>query len=172
MSVESINNQGLDLGDQENNDQDYQQFLTFFLGNETYGIDVTYIKEVIEYENVYGIPLVPGTIKGIMNLRGEVAPVVDLTHLFYHESAEISKLTCIVIIEKSYENEIITIGVMIDAIKAVVNLTDDEIEDTPGFGSKISHDYISGVGKLDGDFIILLDINKVLDVDDLSNFEG
>jgi purine-binding chemotaxis protein CheW len=147
------------------------QYLNFLLGDETYGIDVTNIKEVIEYENVYSVPLVSNNIKGIMNLRGEVVPVVDLTHLFYNKSADKTKLSCIVIIEKPYDNEIITIGVMIDAIQAVINLTEDEIEDTPGFGSKISHDYISGVGKLDEKFIILLDINKVLDVDDLSNFE-
>ena len=156
----------------EDKNIDTTQFLTFHLGNEIYGIEVNNVREVIEYENVHEIPMVPEFIRGVINLRGEVVPVIDLSYRFYKTKCEETKFTCIVIVELEEENETLLIGFVIDAINAVTDIPDDSIEPTPGFGAKIRADFISGVGKVRDKFIILLNLGKVLDVEELSNFEG
>ena len=147
-----------------------RQFLTFLLGNEVYGVEVKNVREVIEYENVYKIPVVPKYIRGVINLRGEVVPVIDLSYRFYSRKSEVTKLSCIVIVEIESDGDPVLIGFVIDSINAVVAIPEDSIDPTPGFGAKIRGDYIDGVGKMDGKFIILLSVNRVLDIEELSGF--
>jgi purine-binding chemotaxis protein CheW len=147
-----------------------KQFLTFKVGNELYGIEVENVREVIEFSDITLVPKTPDYINGIINLRGEVVPIVNLPVLFYHQYSEVTKFTCIVIIEVSDESEKYLIGTLIDAVSAVVDLTDENIEETPDFGIKIRADYTSGVGKLGDKFIILLNIDSILDIDDLADF--
>ncbi len=146
------------------------QYLTFMVGNETYGVDVSRVREVINYERVFPVPRVPLFIRGVINLRGEVVPVIDLSCRFYGKTAVEGKMTSIVIMEIESEGEFIHVGAVIDAIHAVEEIPEDNIEHTPEFGSKIRHDYIFGVGKTDGRFIIILNLPRVLDVAELSDF--
>ncbi len=147
-----------------------KQFLTFKVGSELYGIEVDNVREVIELSDITLVPRTPDYISGIINLRGEVVPIVNLPVLFYNQFSEVTKFTCIVILEVSDENEKYLMGILIDAVSAVVDLKDENIEETPDFGIKIRADYTSGVGKLGEKFIILLNIDSILDIDDLADF--
>ncbi len=154
---------------------DYNQYLTFHLGNELYGFEVSNIREVIEYNqitNITNIPLVPDYIKGVINLRGEVMPVVDLSSRLHEYNSTITKRTCIVIVELFDDDDTIHVGAMIDAVNAVIDILSDDIEPALGFGAKIRSDFIQGIGKAGDNFIILLNLNKVLDAEELSNFES
>lgn len=154
----------------ESKEENIGQFLTFHVGTETYGIEVKNVREVIEFGNVFRIPAVPEYVRGVINLRGEVVPVIDMASRFFGRTSEVTKFSCIVIIEIEEESGVILIGFLIDSINAVIDLSDDDIEGTPSFGAKIRSDYISGVGKHNEQFIILLHINRVLDVNELSDF--
>jgi purine-binding chemotaxis protein CheW len=146
------------------------QYLTFKVGNEIYGVDVASVREVINYEKVYPIPVVPDYIRGVINLRGEVVPVIDLSCRFYGRKSVETRMTSIVIMEINSDGDMMHIGVIIDAINAVQDIHPGQIEHTPEFGSKIRADFISGVGKTEGKFIILLNIPMVLNVSELSDF--
>jgi purine-binding chemotaxis protein CheW len=147
-----------------------RQYLTFHIGNEIYGVEVNNVREVIEYEHVYKIPTVPSFIRGVINLRGEVVPVVDLSSRFYKRASDITKLSCIVIVEVEDRDDTIMLGFVIDSINAVIDIPEEKIETTPGFGARIRTEFISGIGKIDSNFIILLNMHKVLDISELSNF--
>jgi purine-binding chemotaxis protein CheW len=149
----------------------YLQYLTFFLGNQVYGFPVEIVKEVIEYSRTFIIPKTPDYIKGVINLRGEVLPVIDLSVLFYNKISEITNTTSIIFIEMKYKNEILLVGVIIDAVEAVVDIDEDNISIAPDYSTKIKSEFIKGVGKVDEKFIILLNIDKILDVDVLSNYK-
>ncbi len=151
--------------------KDYRQYLTFLLGKDVYGIRVDMVKEVNDYEKVLSVPLVPGYIRGIMNLRGEVVPVIDLYSLFFGTSNEVTKFTSIVIAEIMDEGEIGRIGLVIDSVKEVVDILEEDIEATPGFGLNIRQDYVDGVGKVNDSFVILLDIESVLNISDIAQFD-
>lgn len=156
--------------DDEKSADSAKQFLTFKVGSELYGIDVDNIREVIEFSDITLVPRTPDYINGIINLRGEVVPIVNLPVLFYNQSSDITKFTCIVILEASDEDEKYHIGILIDAVSAVVDLTDENIKETPDFGIKIRADYTWGVGKLGEKFIILLNVESILNIDDLADF--
>ncbi len=149
----------------------FQQYLLFNVGNEIYGFNVKCIKEVIEFSEVFEIPSTPDYIQGVINLRGDVVPVIDLASLFYHEVSSITKKSCIIILEINEGGEVKSIGGLIDSIIAVSDFYEDDISDTPHFGSKIKSDYIHKVGKVDNDFAILLNEKEVFNIDELSNFE-
>lgn len=144
------------------------QFLTFALGHETYGLPVEYVKEVIEYCRVFPVPRVPEHIRGVINLRGEVLPVIDLPYLFYGAHAEITPASGIVFIEVRHEAEVVVVGAVIDAVDAVTGIPHNAIEPAPAFGERIRPEYIRGVGRSGDRFIILLDPARVFDIDALS----
>lgn len=151
-------------------DESIQQFLTFYLGQEVYGIDIIHVKEVIEYIPVTRVPLVPLYIAGVINLRGNVIPVLDASQLFFPKKNTESAYSNIIIVEISNDGQDFTVGILIDMIKEVVPITKANIDETPDFGTKIRTDYIFGVGKIKKEFIILLDIVRVLSLDELSDF--
>lgn len=149
--------------------EEEQQYLTFLLSGEMYAIAILNIKEIIEYGNITEVPMMPNFIRGVINLRGSVVPVVDLSARFGRNKTEISHRTCIVIIEVQNNDESKQdIGVMVDSVSEVLEIPRSEIEPPPAFGAKIRVDFIHGMGKVAGKFVIILDANKVLSVDELS----
>ena len=161
---------GPDDGKEQN--QEFTQILTFELNGELYGISVTYVKEVLEYDRITKVPNVPLFIRGVINLRGDVIPVIDLKARFYGKRCTLTKKTCIVIIEQKDMDEISTTGIMIDAVNAVLDIPASEIKPTPGFGAKIRSDFIKGIinENIQDRFILLLNISKILDFEELTAF--
>ncbi|MBU0621732.1 MAG: chemotaxis protein CheW [Gammaproteobacteria bacterium] len=146
-----------------------QQYLTFLLSGEMFAIAILNIKEIIEYDNLTEVPMVPDFIRGVINLRGSVVPVVDLSARFGRSRTEVSRRTCIVIIEvRGSDESKQDIGVMVDSVSEVLEIPRSEIEPPPAFGAKIRVDFIHGMGKVAGKFVIILDADKVLSVDELS----
>ena len=150
------------------------QYLTFVLGGEAYAIRILNIKEIIDFGNLTEVPMMPSFVKGIINLRGSVVPVVDLLARFGRKSTPIAKRTCIVIVEttnpgeageQEYQQDI---GIIVDAVNEVVEIDAKEIEPPPAFGAKIRPDFVNGMAKLHQTFIILLNVNRVLSVDEMA----
>ena len=144
------------------------QYLTFLLGGEMFAVGILNIKEIIEYGTVTEIPMVPPFIRGVINLRGAVVPVIDLASRFGGKRSEISRRTCIVIIELAENDERQDIGVVVDAVSEVLEIPATEIEPPPSFGARIRADFISGMGKVNGKFVILIDTEKVLSLDEMA----
>jgi purine-binding chemotaxis protein CheW len=145
------------------------QYLTFLLSGEMFAIAILNIKEIIEYGNLTEVPMMPDFIRGVINLRGSVVPVVDLSARFGRNRTEISRRTCIVIIEVGNNDDSRhDIGVMVDSVSEVLEIPRSEIEPPPAFGARIRVDFMQGMGKVAGKFVIILDANKVLSVDELS----
>lgn len=143
------------------------QYLTFMLGKEMFAIGILAIKEIIEYQELTVVPMMPISIRGVMNLRGAVVPVLDLSARFGRKPVEVTKRTCIVIVEIDADGERQDIGVVVDAVNQVVDILGSDIESAPAFGAKIRTDFIHGLGKVGGKFVILLDVNNVLSIDDV-----
>ncbi len=144
------------------------QYLTFQLRKEMFAIGILSIKEILEYGQLTTVPMMPEFIRGVINLRGAVVPVVDLSARFGGTQSEITKRTCIVIIEVLSEGTRQDVGVVVDAVSEVLEIPDSEIEPAPAFGAKIRADFIAGMGKVNGNFVIILDVDKVLSVEELA----
>ena len=139
-----------------------QQYLTFFLADEEYAINIQRVKEIIEYTAVTKVPKVPEWIRGVINLRGNVVPVVDLTARFGLEESPVTKTTCIVIVEVEQDSERTVMGVIADAVNQVIDLGPEDIEEPPAFGTRVRLEYLFGMGKLGKKFALILDIDRVL----------
>ena len=146
---------------------DQNQYLTFMLGRETFALGILSIKEILEYSAPTEIPMMPAFIRGVVNLRGAAVPVVDLSARFGRPSVAVTKKTCIVIIETRVEDESHVLGVMVDAVNEVLEIPDTEIEPAPSFGASIRADFIQGMGKVRGKFVIILDVDRVLCVEEM-----
>ena len=144
------------------------QYLTFTLGGEMFAVAILNVKEIIEYGNLTAIPLLPSFIRGVINLRGSVVPVIDLAARFGGKPAEPNRLTCIVIVEVSDGETRHDIGIMVDAVSEVLDIPAGEIEPPPSFGAKIRADFIFGMGKVAGEFVIILNIDKVLSIEEIA----
>lgn len=145
-----------------------QQYLTFVLGGEMFAIGILCVKEIIEYGHLTVVPMMPDCIRGVINLRGAVVPVVDLGSRFGKRSTDLTRRTCIIIVEVECDGERQDIGVIVDAVSEVLEIRQDQIEPTPAFGARIRTDFIHGMGKVDGKFVIILNANAVLSLDDLA----
>jgi purine-binding chemotaxis protein CheW len=145
-----------------------QQFLTFSLGSEMFAVGTLSVKEIIEYGQLTEVPMMPDFIRGVINLRGAVVSVIDLGARFGRGETQVTRRTCIVIIEVPSGDEKQDIGVVVDAVSEVLEIPASEIESPPAFGAKIRTDFIHGMGKVDGKFVILLDVGKVLSVEEIS----
>jgi purine-binding chemotaxis protein CheW len=143
------------------------QYLTFMLDKETFAIGILAIKEIIEYHELTTVPMMPDTVRGVMNLRGAVVPVIDLAIRFGRPPTVIRRRTCIVIVEVQSAGERLDIGVIVDAVNQVIEIPAAEIEPPPPFGARIRSDFIQGMGKVDGKFVILLDVAHVLSVEEM-----
>ena len=147
-----------------------KQYLTFMLGGEMFSISILCIKEIIWYANLTEVPMMPACIRGVINLRGSVVPVMDLSNRFGKPSTPVSKSTCIVIIEVQTQNEAEhqNMGVVVDSVQAVLEIATSEIEPAPSFGAKIRSDFIEGIAKVNGKFVILLNVNRVLSIAEIA----
>jgi len=144
------------------------KYLTFSLAEEEYGIGILKIKEIIGMMPITTVPQTPAFVKGVINLRGKVIPVIDLRMRFSMEEIDYTERTCIVVVEIGEGADTVQIGIVVDAVSEVLNIKSDEIADTPIFGSKLDTDYILGMAKMEGGVKILLDINKVLNAEDIA----
>lgn len=147
---------------------DQQQYLTFMLGGEIFAIGILGIKEIIEYGQITTVPAMPDFIRGVINLRGAVVPVVDLSARFGRASSTVTKRTCIVIVETQSDGERQDMGVVVDAVNEVLEIPRDQIEPPPTFGAKINTDFIAGMGKVNQKFVIILSVDNVLSLQDLT----
>jgi purine-binding chemotaxis protein CheW len=147
-----------------------KQYLTFMLGGEMFSITILSIKEIIWYANLTEVPMMPACIRGVINLRGAVVPVMDLSNRFGKPSTPVVKSTCIVIVEvpTATEGEHQNMGVVVDSVQAVLEIPTSEIEPAPSFGAKIRPDFIEGIAKVNGKFVILLNVNRVLSMEEIS----
>ena len=155
------------MNEQSRKDGDATQLVTFLLGEEMYGIDIFKIREVIHLQKISTIPNAPKFVKGVINLRGKVIPVMDLRLRFGMEEMEYTDRTCIIVVEIMGTSSTVEIGIVVDSVSEVLNIKGDDIEETPAFGGGLSTDYILGMAKMEGGVKILLDIDKVLDVEDV-----
>jgi purine-binding chemotaxis protein CheW len=144
-----------------------QQFLTFFLAKEEYAVNIQRVKEIIEYTTVTKVPKVPQWIRGVINLRGNVVPVVDLAVRFGLEQRPVTKTTCIVIVEVEQDSERAVMGVIADAVNQVIDFAPKDIEEPPAFGTRVRLEYLLGMGKLGKKFALILNIDSVLSTADL-----
>lgn len=155
----------------ERNDIDAaRKVLLFAVGPETYGMDIARIKEIIEYSGVTKVPLTPAHIRGVVNLRGNVVPVVDLAVRLGKTASEVGRRTCIVVLEVPYAEELLDIGMVVDAVNEVMDVADRDVQPAPSFGASVREDFIGGMGKAGDRFVIILNQDTTLSVDELAQF--
>lgn len=143
-----------------------RQYLTFMLGEQAYAVSIQRIKEIIEYNQLTEVPMMPSFIRGVINLRGRVVPVVDLLGRFGKGCAQVGRRTCIVILEAQSASGHQDIGIMVDAVNEVLGIPASDIEPSPTFGAQIRADFIEGIGKVEGRFVILLAIDHILSIEE------
>jgi purine-binding chemotaxis protein CheW len=143
------------------------QYLAFTMGGETFAMGIRSIKEVIQFDSLTKVPLMPPFLRGVINLRGAVVPVIDLLVRFGRAPVPVSRRTCVVILEVAEAGETAVLGVMVDNVSEVLEIGEDEIDPAPAFGSGIRGEFIKGVGKPGGKFVLLLDADRVLSVEEM-----
>jgi len=148
------------------------QYLTFALDGEMFAVGILNVKEIIEYGNLTEIPMMPAFIRGVINLRGSVVPVIDLSARFGGKTTAVGRRTCVVIVEVEDADSRHDIGIMVDAVSEVLEIPASEIEPPPIFGARIRADFIFGMGKVAGKFVIILNIDKVLSVEEIALLTG
>ena len=147
------------------------KYLTFSLSDEEYGLGIIKVKEIIGMMAITSVPRTPEFIKGVINLRGKVIPVMDLRLKFSMEPIPYSDRTCIIVVEVDSNESTVLIGIVVDSVSEVLNINDDEIEETPTFGTSLNTEYILGMAKIEGGVKILLDIDKVLSTEEIATLE-
>jgi purine-binding chemotaxis protein CheW len=143
------------------------KYLTFALAHEEYGLEILKVREIIGYMDITAVPQTPHHVKGVINLRGQVIPVVDLRSKFGMDTAEVTEETCIIVVEICQGDRNFQTGIVVDHVQEVLDILAADIEDAPQFGSSVDTDFILGMGKIGETVKILLDIDKVLAGDDL-----
>jgi purine-binding chemotaxis protein CheW len=143
------------------------KYLTFTLAEEEYGVGILKVKEIIGMMPITSVPQTPAFVKGVINLRGKVIPVVDLRLKFSLESIPYSERTCIIVVEIDSESHTILIGIVVDSVSEVLNIKGEDIENTPTFGTTLNTDYILGMAKTEGRVKLLLDIDRVLSTEEI-----
>lgn len=146
-----------------------KQYLTFRIGNENYGLELSQTREIIEYSGITEVPLMPNFLRGVINLRGEVVPVIDLAVRLGRKSIEVQKRTCIIVVELQNNEQNHVLGLLADSVSEVIEMNDENIEDAPSFGANIRADFIQGIAKRDDEFVVLLDANNALSIRELAH---
>jgi purine-binding chemotaxis protein CheW len=144
------------------------KFLTFILGSEVYGIEILKVREIIGLMDITTVPQTPYYMKGVINLRGKVIPIIDLRLKFSMQEEEYTQETCVIVVEVNDTS----IGIIVDSVSEVSDISSGEIEEAPSFGKGIDTDFIFGLGKVKEKIIILLDIETVLSSEELEMVEG
>lgn len=151
--------------------QDQHQYLTFQIGKEMFAVGILHIREIIEYGSLTTVPMMPEFVRGVINLRGSVVPVIDLSARFGRGESRINRRSCIVILEIDSSNTGETlqeVGVIVDSVSEVLEIPQADIEPPPGFGARIRADFIAGMGKVQGHFVILLNVQHALDIEEMA----
>ena len=151
---------------------DQNQYLTFVLSGEIFALGILSIKEILEYEAPTDVPMMPKFVRGVVNLRGAVVPVIDLSARFGRSTTTVTKKTCIVIVEIVLHEERQVLGVLVDAVNEVLEIAQSDIEPPPSFGTSVRTDFIQGMGKVNGRFVIILNVHAALSVDDMTLIAG
>ncbi|MFP4452938.1 MAG: chemotaxis protein CheW [Desulfobacterales bacterium] len=138
------------------------KYLTFLLGEESYGIEILKVQEIIGMQTITRIPRTPEYVKGVINLRGKVIPVIDLRLRFGMETAEVSRKTCIIVVQISKAETSVTMGIVVDEVSEVLEISAEEIEPPPGFGTSVETSFVLGMAKIENSVKILLDIDKIM----------
>ena len=144
------------------------QYLTFTLGEEVFAMDIRTVREIIQHGPMTTVPLMPGFVRGVINLRGAVVPVIDLQARFGRPAARIGKKTCIVIFDSVRDGERVELGLLVDAVSEVIDIGADQIEPPPNFGASVRRDFIRGMGKVASRFVIILEPDKAFDVNEMA----
>ena len=144
------------------------QFLTFTLGEEVFAMDIRTVREIIQYGPMTTVPLMPGFVRGVINLRGAVVPVIDLQARFGRPTAKVGKKTCIVIFDALRDGERVELGLMVDAVSEVIEIAPGQIEPPPNFGTAVRRDFIRGMGKVASRFVIILEPDRAFDVSEMA----
>lgn len=144
-----------------------QQYLSFLLANEECAIGILKVREIIEYDAITTVPRMPSWVRGVINLRGSVVPVVHLAAKFGMQEKPVSKTTCIVIVETQFENQEAVVGLIVDAVSQVMELSPEDIRPVPDFGTPVEMDYLIGMAQSGRKFALLLDVEKVLTTQEL-----
>ena len=146
------------------------KYLTFALANEEFGLEILKVREIIGIMEITAVPQTPEYVRGVINLRGQVIPVIDLRAKFGMEATETTDQTCIIVVEISQDDRKFNTGIVVDHVQEVLDIVGDQIEDAPQFGSNVATDFILGMGKIGDSVKILLDIDKVLSCEELKSF--
>ncbi len=145
-----------------------RQYLTFKLGEEVFGLDVGKVREILDFTTITKVPRTPEFMRGVINLRGSVVPVVDMRVKFGMSATEKTVNTCIVVAEVELEGDAIVLGALVDSVQEVFELEPNQIEPAPRIGTRLKTEFIKGMGKRDDRFIILLDVDKAFSAEELS----
>jgi len=145
------------------------QYLIFTLGGESFAIGILSIKEIIEFGQLTEVPMMPTVVRGVINLRGAVVPVIDLAVRFGRPPTTVARRTCIVIVELLNDDVRMDVGVVVDSVNEVIDILKSDIEAPPSFGARIRTDFIAGMGKVNGSFVIILDVIKVLSFEEIES---
>ena len=149
-----------------------QLYLAFRLADEVYAIDILRIREIIEYSTPTSVPMMPPSVRGVINLRGSVVPVIDLAIRFGRSPTGVGKRTCIVIVEVQHAGATHVLGLMVDGVNAVMEIAADDIEPAPSFGVKINAEFIEGMARSNGRFVIILDVGRALSIEEIAAVES
>ena len=144
------------------------QYLTFSLGDEVFAMDISTVREIIQHAAMTVVPLMPDFVRGVINLRGAVVPVIDLQSRFGRARTQVGKKTCIIIFDARVDGETLELGLMVDSVSEVIDILPSQIEPPPQYGTTIERDFIRGMGKVDGEFIVILEPDRALNVDDMA----
>ncbi len=145
-----------------------QQYLTFSLGDEVFAMAIQPVREIIQFGAITVVPLMPEFVRGVINLRGIVVPVIDLQARFGRERACVGKKTCVVIFDASRDGEKMELGLMVDSVSEVVDLYDDEIEPPPQFGTTINREFVFGIGKIANAFVAIVSPERAFSIEDMA----
>ena len=144
------------------------QYLTFKLDDEVFALDITKVREVLDFTTVTKVPCTPEFMRGVINLRGSVVPVVDLRLKFGMTKTEKTVNTCVIIVEVAVDSETTVLGALADSVQEVMDLEPDHIEPAPKIGTRLNTEFITGMGKRDSAFIIILDVDKIFSTEELA----
>ena len=159
-----VSNQRKDLEDRG----PAMQYLTYTLDEEVFAMDIHSVREIIQYVSMTTVPMMPVFLRGVINLRGQVVPVIDLQSRLGRSVAHVRKKTCIIIFDAWSDGEKVVIGLMVDAVNEVIDILDADIELPPQFGTSIRKDFIRGIGKVGAQFIVILEPEKALSIEDMA----
>lgn len=152
--------------------QEMQQYLTFLLGGETFALSIQAVKEILQYTAPTSVPMMPECIRGVINLRGAVVPVMDLAVRFGRPASAVGRKTCIVIVELAAEGTVHRFGVLADAASEVLEIAGDAIEPVPEFGVRIDSRFVCGLGKVAEKFVVILDASQLLMLEEIGALPG